>query len=317
MDPAPLDADIATPWRTLVDWFLGRWETGRADCAVVGEMFPATPSAHMAWALSMAGLFATVTGGSGEASLGQASRTYGDRNLYFFTALHHWAAGTVRWLRADLDAAATHLHRSARWLADTGAIGFEGLLLAELPEVLVQLGDAAGARRAAERATEIDQRLRTSFSAAQAAYTQALVAPRGPVAAAAFEAAARGYAAVSAPFLRARALEHQAEVVPGRRLDLLGEAARLYTALPAPRHAERVLAALRAAGPAGQRAAQHAGALTAREAEIAALAARGLPTADIAARLHLSTRTVETHLGRVYRKLGIDRRSRLADALGG
>jgi DNA-binding CsgD family transcriptional regulator len=57
--------------------------------------------------------------------------------------------------------------------------------------------------------------------------------------------------------------------------------------------------------------------LTAREAEIAALAARGLPTADIAARLHLSTRTVETHLGRVYRKLGIDRRSRLADALGG
>jgi DNA-binding CsgD family transcriptional regulator len=57
------------------------------------------------------------------------------------------------------------------------------------------------------------------------------------------------------------------------------------------------------------------GALTARERQIALLASRGLASNDIAARLHLSIRTVETHLGRVYHKLGIEGRRGLADAL--
>ena len=56
--------------------------------------------------------------------------------------------------------------------------------------------------------------------------------------------------------------------------------------------------------------------LTAREREVALLAAGGRSSRDIADRLHLSTRTVETHLARVYRKLGITTRSELAAALG-
>ena len=45
--------------------------------------------------------------------------------------------------------------------------------------------------------------------------------------------------------------------------------------------------------------------LTAREREVAALAARGLPSKRIAAELALSRRTVDHALGRVYAKLGI------------
>lgn len=56
--------------------------------------------------------------------------------------------------------------------------------------------------------------------------------------------------------------------------------------------------------------------LTAREREVALLAAGGRSSRDIADRLHLSTRTVESHLARVYRKLGIGTRSELAAALG-
>ena len=56
--------------------------------------------------------------------------------------------------------------------------------------------------------------------------------------------------------------------------------------------------------------------LTAREREVALLAAGGRSSRDIADRLYLSTRTVETHLARVYRKLGITTRSELAAALG-
>jgi DNA-binding CsgD family transcriptional regulator len=51
--------------------------------------------------------------------------------------------------------------------------------------------------------------------------------------------------------------------------------------------------------------------LTAREREVADLAARGLSDRDIAARLHLSERTVHSHLYRAYRKLGVTGRDQL------
>jgi DNA-binding CsgD family transcriptional regulator len=56
--------------------------------------------------------------------------------------------------------------------------------------------------------------------------------------------------------------------------------------------------------------------LTAREREIAVLAAQGLTTKEIAARLFLSARTVSNHLQSAYTKLGITKRSELAGALG-
>jgi DNA-binding CsgD family transcriptional regulator len=56
--------------------------------------------------------------------------------------------------------------------------------------------------------------------------------------------------------------------------------------------------------------------LTGREREVALLAAGGFSSRDIGERLHLSTRTVDTHLARVYRKLGITSRTELAPALG-
>jgi DNA-binding NarL/FixJ family response regulator/DNA-binding SARP family transcriptional activator len=54
------------------------------------------------------------------------------------------------------------------------------------------------------------------------------------------------------------------------------------------------------------------GRLTAREEAIAALAAKGAANSDIAAVLLLSPRTVENHLSRIYRKLGITSRAHLA-----
>jgi DNA-binding CsgD family transcriptional regulator len=55
--------------------------------------------------------------------------------------------------------------------------------------------------------------------------------------------------------------------------------------------------------------------LTAREREVALLAANGLTSKDIAARLYLSKRTVDTHLDRIYRKLGVTGRDELDAAL--
>ncbi len=55
--------------------------------------------------------------------------------------------------------------------------------------------------------------------------------------------------------------------------------------------------------------------LTRRESEIATLAADGLSSPDIAERLFVSVRTVESHLQRVYGKLAINRRQQLRAVL--
>ena len=56
--------------------------------------------------------------------------------------------------------------------------------------------------------------------------------------------------------------------------------------------------------------------LTPSERRVAEAAAAGATNREVAAQLFLSPKTVEMHLGRVYRKLGIASRGELAAALG-
>jgi DNA-binding NarL/FixJ family response regulator len=51
---------------------------------------------------------------------------------------------------------------------------------------------------------------------------------------------------------------------------------------------------------------------TARELDVAGLTASGLANQEMADRLYLSVQTIENHLSRIYRKLGISDRSDLA-----
>ncbi|NUP67037.1 MAG: helix-turn-helix transcriptional regulator, partial [Nonomuraea sp.] len=56
--------------------------------------------------------------------------------------------------------------------------------------------------------------------------------------------------------------------------------------------------------------------LTPRELQVAKLVAAGLSGRAVAARLDLSLRTVNNHLGRVYAKLGVSGRNALERVLG-
>lgn len=73
------------------------------------------------------------------------------------------------------------------------------------------------------------------------------------------------------------------------------------------------LAAVGRWAPTGRRSTR----LTPREAEVAGLVAGGLTSPEVADRLRLSTRTVETHVSRVMAKLGVSRRHEVATALAG
>ena len=70
-------------------------------------------------------------------------------------------------------------------------------------------------------------------------------------------------------------------------------------------------------GTARKRSVETSGQLTAREAQVARLAREGLSNPEIGARLFISARTVQYHLGKVFTKLGIGSRSQLDRALPG
>ena len=76
--------------------------------------------------------------------------------------------------------------------------------------------------------------------------------------------------------------------------------------------AARARAGLHAVGGRQRAARRPSGhdALTGTERRIADLAAQGLTTSQIAQRLYLSPKTVDWHLGHVYRRLGVSSRRR-------
>ena len=80
--------------------------------------------------------------------------------------------------------------------------------------------------------------------------------------------------------------------------------------------AERARRELQATGEtARKRTVQATVALTAQEAQVARLARDGLSNPQIGARLFISTRTVQYHLGKVFAKLGISSRAQLEQVL--
>jgi DNA-binding CsgD family transcriptional regulator len=106
----------------------------------------------------------------------------------------------------------------------------------------------------------------------------------------------------------------------GRRTEaraLLAEALDVADRCGAVTLAERARTELRAAGARPRHArASGPSALTATERRIAELAATGMTNREIAQAQFVTTKTVETHLASVYRKLDISRRGGLAEALG-
>ncbi|MGW9206868.1 AAA family ATPase [Embleya sp. NPDC055664] len=167
---------------------------------------------------------------------------------------------------------------------------------------LVRWGDRAAARRLAAMTDEAQG----AHAAARTAHARA-IADADP---AALDAASDAWAALGATLLAA---------------ECLAEVARLRRAAHGPNreaaarraHARALLLATRCEGAAtpGLVSLSAAGALSAREHQIALMAADGHTSREIARHCGLSIRTVDNTLGRAYRKTGVRDRHGLRSIL--
>jgi DNA-binding CsgD family transcriptional regulator len=190
------------------------------------------------------------------------------------------------------------------------------MVYAEAAEALIAVGRLAEAEPIVGRLAANGRRPGGDWAAALALHAQGLLcAARGELGAAlgAYDGALAGYAGFAeARFERARTLLVEGQLRRRRNERRLAraslqEAARLFDEVAAAQWAARARAELDRLGirpGAGDR-------LTAREAQVAALAASGLTNREVAAKLCVSAKTVEANLARVYRKLGIRTRAEL------
>jgi DNA-binding CsgD family transcriptional regulator len=90
----------------------------------------------------------------------------------------------------------------------------------------------------------------------------------------------------------------------------------MFATMGAAAFSERASAELAATGVyARRRSVDTSNELTPQEGQVARLAAEGATNREIAERLYLSESTVDYHLRRVYRKLGLESRRQLREAL--
>jgi DNA-binding CsgD family transcriptional regulator len=153
---------------------------------------------------------------------------------------------------------------------------------------------------------------------AVAARSRALLAPDADVRSA-FGAALALHDGLPMPFERARTLLALGERL--RRAKQRAEAREPLTAalddferLGARPWAERARSELRATGgqASGRRSQAAAEQLTPHELQIAVLVSQGMTNREAAAALFLSPKTIEYHLGQIYRKLDVRGRAQLA-----
>jgi DNA-binding CsgD family transcriptional regulator len=157
----------------------------------------------------------------------------------------------------------------------------------------------------ADRLAEVAEHAESDLIVAYAAHATAARAGRGPelsAASARFEQLGAVLLAAEAATEAAQAFQRAGDRRGASTMSL--RAAALVSACESPR--TPALAAPVLVSP-----------LTPRERDIAALAAQGESSKDIAERLYLSVRTVNNHLQSVYAKLGVSGRRQLAGALAG
>jgi DNA-binding NarL/FixJ family response regulator len=233
------------------------------------------------------------------------------------------ALGAIAAGEDDIDTAIAEYERARRDIVEIG-VSAPGELFwtVELVELHARGGDAGKASAEVERLAALVTPAHPPVHQAQLARCRALVAA-GDEAAGLFEQAIALHAASQTPFERART-----ELAIGERLRRsraradartpLRAALETFERLGARWWAERARSELRASGATSARGeVPVAEVLTAHELQVAMIVAKGATNKEAAAALFISPKTVEHHLGQIYRKLDLRSRTELTALLSG
>jgi DNA-binding CsgD family transcriptional regulator len=229
------------------------------------------------------------------------------------------ADGVIALLSGEMSTAWQRLHAAARTLDEVGARepSVPGVLPLAI-EAGAALGELTDAQALCTRLDEQTRAVGSRWGAAALLASQAhIAAARGDTAQGVelFDDAAAAFAGIDLPLPQGRAL-----LAAGSALRRTGHRSEARQRLLAARTLFERTGAISLVADADAELARLGGpgdgsTLTMSERQVAQLAAGGMRNTEIAVKLQISPKTVEHHLGRVYRKLGVRGRADLAGVL--
>jgi DNA-binding CsgD family transcriptional regulator len=191
--------------------------------------------------------------------------------------------------------------------------------LPELVEAAVRSGETNAAVAAVDRLAESAQAGGTQWGLGTLARSRALIAERGEAEAHYREAIERLRRCRASPQLaRTRLLYGEWLRRVRRRRDSRAElraAHQMFVSMGAQAYAERAEIELDATGERLRPRRESSQALTPHELRIVRLVSAGATNREVAVQLFISPRTVEYHLSKVFKKLGVTSRTQLARVL--
>jgi DNA-binding CsgD family transcriptional regulator len=303
-------------WEIMVHWLAGDFPAALALAHDSLAWNTAGLSNRRAPGVAFGALSAADAGRTDEARrlLAPALAAYGDKEFWWWSDCCRWVEAVLAWRREKRTEWLDALRQASDRMVAMEALPWASFALLDLAEVSAEAGRADLAQEAAGRLDEITRRIDCGYyqGLARLGTAWADLASGTPKRAA--QPADEAVDLLAAT--EWRALQGRAFHVLGRALgpvdrprarEALERAAALFDGCGAAWRQDRALEALRRLGEAGRRAAAALGpsSLTPREAEVARLAARGHTAPEIARSLFIGERTVESHLARIYVKLGV------------